>query len=239
MVKFSFENSFEKFSILGTLRLWRLPDCVPLMLLHSKVFTLLSDEVFYTELSDSESSYQADGIRLDKSSITDYSIWKIDVTTYNSNIYLAFSIYAYRFHSIYLTSLSNMKQLKNQQRKLTLDIAYGTIMDYCLVNYSSNLDLYVLFDSNMVLKINMMSILSCNRKELCAQSNKTIQEINNILTRQEFRLMDCNNNYLAFDDMMFKRMFKNEITSSYKRKAEQIEDNQRKKQALSDNEEYF
>ena len=49
----------------------------------------------------------------------------------NSNVYIAFSIYAHRFNSIYLTSLSNLKQLANEQRKLTFDSTYGTIIDYC------------------------------------------------------------------------------------------------------------
>ena len=86
------------------------------------------------------------------------------MTTYESDIFLAFSIYAYRSHSIYLTNLSNLKQLSNKQRKLTLDTSYGTIVDYCFANH--DWDLYILFNSNVLLKVDIMSILAYDQQNI-------------------------------------------------------------------------
>jgi hypothetical protein len=177
-----------------------------------------------------------------ESSIINYSIWKMDVTCCNSNIYIAFSVYDHRYHSIYLTSLSNIKQLANEQRKLTLDISYGRIIDYCFApkeylfeDYitNSNCYLYILFDSNILLKINIISILLCNDKNLFGKSNEIIQEINTILTQKEFHLINYMNNCIDLDEIIFK----NSNGNSYlKRKTEKIEQEQRKKQASSQNE---
>jgi hypothetical protein len=83
-----------------------------------------------------------------------------------------------------------------------------------------------------------MLILECDRTEYFAQPNETIQGINHILTQKEFHLMDWNNNSLTSDEMIYKRLFKNQITSSScKRTTESIENEPRKKQALLDNEE--
>jgi WD40 repeat protein len=232
----------------GTIRLWRLPDCVPLVLLHSKAFSLLSKQIFYTQLFNPENflfieNYRTDAMpqesSLNSSSILDYSIWKMDVISYTSNIYIAFSIYAHRFHSIYLTSLKNIKQLANQQRKVTFDISYGTIVDYCLLNdylENSNCCLYILFNSNILIKVNIMSILLCNQTELFAESNETIQEINNILTRKEFQLTDFSNNDLTFNEMIYNKLSKND-NSCLKRKTEISEQQQRKKPASLQDEE--
>lgn len=179
---------------------------------------------------------------VDSSSIQDYSIWKMDVACYESNIYLAFSIYAHRSHSIYLTTLENIKKLSNEQCKLTFDMSYGTIIDYCFPskdnvydNYTP--DLYILFDSNIILKVDIISVLLYNEKELFAETNETIQEINNILTQKEFCIIDSINNYTELDEYMFKQLLKNiknsNENSSQKRKIERIEQNQRKKQASS------
>ena len=101
------------------------------------------NKIFYTELYHPDNysllgDYQIDSMPheslLDPSLPINYSIWKMDIASYNlinSNVYIAFSIYAHRFHSIYLTSLTNLKQLDNQQRKLIFDSTYGTIIDYC------------------------------------------------------------------------------------------------------------
>jgi hypothetical protein len=240
-------NSDRNLKILGTLRLWHLPNCIPLVLVHSKAFTLLSKEIFYTQLCDMDNleNYRIDSMPqesvLDSSSIIDYSIWKMDVACYNSNIYIAFSIYAHRFHSIYLTSLSNMKKLANEQRKLIFDISYGQILDYCFPSKeylfndylkTSNCYLYILFDSNILLKVNINSILLCNQINLFEKSNERIQEINNILTQKEFHLIDYGNNSTTLKKSIFKKLFKNS-KNIHKRKTERNEQEQRKKQASS------
>jgi len=219
------------------------------------VFILSSKEIFYTQLYDSNNfdfleNYRIDSMPeeslIDSSSIINYSIWKMDVACCNSNIYIAFSIYSHRFHSIYLTSLSNIKQLANEQRKLTLDISYGTIIDYCFAPKESLFDdyiensscyLYILFDSNILLKVNIISILLCNDKHLFSKSNETIQEINTILTQREFHLIDYNQNSIGLDEFIFKKLFQNSNSNfSLKRKIENIEQEQRKKQSLSQDE---
>ena len=236
--------------ILGTLRLWRLPDCIPLVFLHSKAFTLLSKQIFYTQLFHAENlellkNYRDDAMPqepfLDSSSIINYSIWKMDVASYDSHVYIAFSTHAHRCHSIYLTSLSNMKELNNKQRQLTLDTSYGSIIDYCFPSKELLLSddicyLYILFDSNTLVKVDIISILNCNETELFAQSDETIQEINNLLASREFHLVDdgMTNNKIS-DDFIYKQLFKDPINSTEnfycKRKMERIEHQQRKKQA--------
>ena len=228
----------------GTIRLWHLPDCLPLVFLHSKAFTSYSKQIFYTELCDTKSTDLFEGYRaigmpdessFNSSSIIDYSIWKMDATSYQSNIYLAFSIYAQRFHSIYLTSLTNIEQFANEQRKLNIDISYGSIVDYYFHQKNSNLVLFILFDSNMLLKIDVISILLCDQTELFAESNETIQEINNLLTQKQFHLINDGNNYRAMEELHYKQLFKNSENLN-KRKTEKNEDEQRKKLVSSTNE---
>ncbi len=246
------------FLFLGTLRLWHLPNCVPLFFLHSKAFILSSKQIFYTQLYNAKNITLLENYRTDSmpeepvfnsSSTINYSIWKMDVASFGSigsNVYIAFSIYAYRSHSIYLTSLSNMKELANEQRKLTLDSSYGTIVDYCfsskdiLINdyiKDSKCYLYILFNSNTLLKVDIISILLCNGTQLFVQSDETIQEINTILARKEFHSMDCINNNRVSDDMIYNQLFKNHVSSYHKRKMESIEQRQRKRKASSQSEE--
>ena len=184
---------------------------------------------------------------LDSPPIINYSIWKMDVASHlstNSNVYIAFSIYAYRSHSIYLTSLTNIKELANEQRKLTLDSGYGTIVDYCFPpenilydDYQTNSKcyLYILFDSNMLIKVDIISILLRNNTELFVQSDETIQEINNILATKEFQLIDYMNSNRISDEIMFKQLFNNRSNFNdnvpQKRKTEKLDQQQRKKQA--------
>ncbi|CAF2903349.1 unnamed protein product [Rotaria sp. Silwood2] len=243
----------------GTFRLWRLPDCTPLVLLHSKALTLSSKQMFYTQLYNPSSSisledYQKDTMPQESSlylsSTLDYSIWKMDVASYspmNSNVYIAFSIYAHRLHSIYLTSLSNIKQLANEQCQLIFDSSYGTIVDYCFPSKKNLFDdytiyskcnLYVVFDSNVLVNVNILSILSSNQTKLCVKPNQKIQEINNILASKEFHLMNYMNYNMKTDEVIFQKLFKNSNNnnnnnSHYKRKIEIVEQQQKAKKKSS------
>lgn len=245
----------------GTIRLWRFPDCTPLVLFHSKAFVLSTKQIFYTQLYHSDNysllgDYQIDSMPheslLDTSLPINYSIWKMDIASYgliNSNVYIAFSIYAHRFHSIYLTNLTNLKQLDNEQRKLIFDSTYGTIIDYCFPSkdclyddYHENAQiyLYILFDSNVLLKIDVISILLCDETELFVKSDENTQEINNILARKEFQLNNFMNNNTSYD-ILFQQLFKNHPNSKenslHKRKSEKVEQQQPKKRpapSLSD-----
>ncbi|CAF3717492.1 unnamed protein product [Adineta steineri] len=246
----------------GTFRLWSLPDCKPLVFIHSKIFVLLSKEIFYTQLFHSENQAFIENYRLDSkpdefcsdpSSIINYSIWKMDIASFNSNdsnIYIAFSIYFQRLHSIYLTTLLNMKELINEQRKLIFDSSYGTIIDYCFSSKQilhddyitdSKCYLYILFDSNTLLKIDVISILSCDKTELFIKPDEDIQEINNILARKEFHSINNNNNTTVSDDILYKELFKNHLESTdnccSKRKNDRTDQEQRKKQICSQMEE--
>jgi hypothetical protein len=220
-------------------------------MLHSKAFTLSSKQVFYSQLYQSESCVFAENYRaytvpyenlLDAFSIN-YSIWKMDVACYNStasDIFIAFTIYAHRFHSIYLTSLLNMRELTNKQRKLVFDSSYGTIIDYCFPTKEilfndyitdSKCYLFVLFDSNTLLKVDIISVLLCDETELFVQTDGIIQEINNILATKQFHSM---NTEKTSSDMFYKQLFKNHTNSnenSYcKRKTDQTDEQQRKRQ---------
>ena len=169
----------------------------------------------------------------------------MDVASFSSvhsNIYIALSIYAHRLHSIYLTSLSNLRQLRNEQRKLIFDSSYGTITDYCFPleeilfnDYTthSKCHLYVLFDRNILLQVDIIPIILCNKTELCVKSDVNIQEINNILATREFNFIDYINNDVQSEVIMFKQLFKNcrysENNSCFKRKNEEIQEQQSKK----------
>ncbi|CAF3763007.1 unnamed protein product [Rotaria socialis] len=239
----------------GTLRLWHLPDCMPLAFVHSRALTLQPKQVFFTGLcafrnSASLAAYQKDVvpkcIEISSSTVND-SIWKMDVACsnpLNSNVYIAFSTYAHQYHSIYLSSLSNMKRLNNEQRELTFDSSYGEIIDYCFPAQKTSLNdytthekcfLYVLFNSNVLVQVDIPSILSYNQTALSVQTNDRIQEINYILANHEFNLV---HNKIKKDAFAFKELFENSTDSNndchLKRKSETVEEQEnRKKQALS------
>src|SRR5262249_22092431 len=108
--------------------------------------------------------------------------------------------------------------------KLTFDSNYGAIIDYC---FSSTCDLHILFDSNTLLKVNVISIFSYDKKEFFQENDKTI---NSILSLKEFNLMNSN-------EIIFKQLFKTRTdpgdSSYYKRKNERIEEQKRKKEYQS------
>lgn len=169
----------------------------------------------------------------------------MDATCYYSNIYVAFSVFGYHYHSIYLTSVENMKQLKNEQCKLTIDMSYGIIVDYCFSSQfhdNSSCYLFILFGSNVILRIDVISVLLCNNTQLFSETSENIHGINDILSQKEFHIIDIMNSFLGLDDMMFTQLFKNtkysnENISSQKRKPDKSEQqNQRKKQAASSEE---
>ena len=199
------QTILQKISLSGTLRLWHLPDCIQLNEFQSKIFTSSSKEIFHGSSSTSENN---------ESSSMSNSIWKMDISS--KDAFIALSIYAYRTHSIYLTTLKNLVESTNEQRKLTFDSTYGAIIDYCF----SNSDLYILFDSHTLIKVNVIAVFSSDKTEY-------FQEIKTILANKELELMN---------EMIFKELFKtrgNPADSSYyKRKnqrIEQQEEKQRKK----------
>jgi hypothetical protein len=200
--------------LLGTLRLWHLPDCIQLNEFQSKEFTSSAEEIFYGSSSNSEDN---------KSSSIDYSIWKLDISSSDlDNVFIALSIYSNRTNSIYLTTLSN---LEKSTKKLTFNSTSGTIMDYYF-HPNSKCDLFVLFDNNTLLKVNINSILSCDKKEFFEENN---QIINTILSNNEFNLM----NNIISNEMIFKQLFKARgdpgDSSYYKRKNERIEQQKEKR----------
>jgi hypothetical protein len=200
--------------LLGTLRLWHLPDCIQLNEFQSKEFTSSAEEIFYGSSSNSEDN---------KSSSIDYSIWKLDISSSDlDNVFIALSIYSNRTNSIYLTTLSN---LEKSTKKLTFNSTSGTIMDYYF-HPNSKCDLFVLFDNNTLLKVNINSILSCDKKEFFEENN---QIINTILSNNEFNLM----NNIISNEMIFKQLFKARgdpgDSSYYKRKNQRIEQQKEKR----------
>ena len=194
----------------GTLRLWHLPDCIELNVFDSQALTSSAKQIFYGQ-SSSPSKYQ------DSSSIN-HSIWKMNVTS-TSDVFLAFSIYADRAHSIYLTTLTNLEKANNEQRKLTFDSKYGTIIDYC---FSSN-HLYILFDSHNLLTVDILSVLSCDKNEYVQDDDSSI---GTMLTTKGFHLMNNINS-------LFKQLFKTRgdpgDSSYHKRKSQRLEEQEEKR----------
>jgi len=145
--------------------------------------------------------------------------------TSTSDVFIALSIYAHRTDSIYLTTLSNLEKSTNESRKLTFGSNYGTIIDYCF-SRNSQCDLYILFDSNTLLKVNILSILSCDTREFYEENDKTISII---LAKKEFNLM----NNINSNEMIFKQLFKTHgdpgDSSYYKRKNQRIEEQEEKR----------
>jgi len=179
----------------GTLRLWQLPDCTELNVITTKSLIETAKEIFH----ESECSYSEPN-----SSSMNESIWKMDA----SNNLIALSIYAYREHSIYVTNLSN----NNQTRKITFDSKYGTIIDYTF----SSFDLYLLFDSNRLFKLNL------------ADEKVLIEEID--LKINSSHIM----NNIHTLEIIFKQLFKTRGQPGdceyFKRKNERIEQQEAKKQ---------
>lgn len=168
-----------------------------------------SKEIFYGSPLDSNEN--------DLSSI-DYSIWKM-ATTASPDVFIALSIYAHRNHSIYLTTLENFS---SEQRKLTFDSNYGSIIDYCFPSQGNASDLYILFDSNRLIRVNIPSILSCDKKEYMEKTDSTID---GILANKDFQLQA--------NEIIFKQLFKNRTgpgdSSYYKRKTERLEQQEEKR----------
>ncbi|CAF0969234.1 unnamed protein product [Rotaria sp. Silwood1] len=215
----------------GTLRLWHLPDCIQLNLFETKTFiSSFSKHLFYGLSSDSDNNE----LPLD-SSLINYSIWKIDVASCRlidsnmTDVFIALSIYAYRAHSIYLTTLTNLEKSTNEQCKLTFHSKYGTIIDYCFSSKesisTSQCNLYILFDSNILLKINIISLFSYDKKEIL--ENDTT--ISTIINTKEFNFI----NNIGSNEIIFKQLFKMRgkpgDSSYYKRKNERIEQQEEKR----------
>lgn len=160
-----------------------------------------------------------------------------------SEVYIAFSLFGHRLYSIYLTSLSTMAKLDNEHRQLAFDSSYGTIIDYCFpsreILFNDGLNrkcfLYVLFSSNIFIKVDILSILSCTQLSIFVKQDDYIQDMNRILSGPEFHLMNYNTNT---DAIIFQKLFKNFVDSNnnyhLKRPCEVNEgQEQSKRQALS------
>ncbi|CAF3317812.1 unnamed protein product, partial [Rotaria sp. Silwood2] len=102
----------------------------------------------------------------------------------------------------------------------------------------SKCNLYVVFDSNVLVNVNILSILSSNQTKLYVKPNQKIQEINNILASKEFHLMNYMNYNMKTDEVIFQKLFKNSNNnnnnnSHYKRKIEIVEQQQKSKKKSS------
>lgn len=209
-----------------------MPDCRQLNSFETKTF--LST---FKNLSYGSSSYDENNNDLssDSSSIN-YSIWKMDLASsrlMNSNtnqVFLALSIYAYRNQTLYLTTLSNLENsTNNEQCRLTFDTKYGTIIDYCFppkeLITESKCDLYILFDSNILLKINLIQIFLYDKNHI----NENDTTISTIINTKEF---NCMNN-ITTNEIIFKQLFKMRgspgDSAYYKRKNERIEQQEEKR----------
>ncbi|CAF3679410.1 unnamed protein product [Rotaria socialis] len=221
----------------GTLRLWHLPDCRELNFFETKTFLSSFKSLSY---GSSPSGFENNNneVPLDSSSIN-YSVWNMDLVSPNliksdmKNVFIAISIYAYRNHTIYLTKLSNLEKTTNEQCKLTFNSKYGTIIDYCFSTKelisNSQCNLFILFDSNILLKLNLISIFSYDKNEI--DENDSV--ISTIINTKEFNFM----NNITSNEIIFKQLFKMRgdpgDSAYYKRKNERIgqqEEKRRKKQ---------
>ena len=157
-------------SRLGTLCLWHLPDCVPLNIFPSTLVTSSATQLVYRSSSPTEPKAT---LSSDPSPIND-SIWKMDLVSSGSpnsdmsNVFIALSTYGSRVNSIYLTTFANLIQTTREgHRQLSFDLSYGTIIDYCFPSKetisNTHCDLYVLFDSHTLLRVNIIPILSSNQ----------------------------------------------------------------------------
>ena len=216
------EEEFSLMSLLGTLRLWEIPTCIELNRFDTKMLISSSQQVFYSSDNNPQ-------LTLDLSSI-DASIWKMALLSSQSDVFLALSIYASRAQSIYLTTLSNLKTNPlGQSFQLTFDSQNGTILDYCFPSILKNdCDLYILFDSNRLIRVNINSIF--NEKSIVSSSNdNSLEKINEILNEKEYHPM----NNLLSNMVMFKQLFKSRgqpgDCSYYKRKNERIEQEEAKR----------
>lgn len=219
--------------IVGTLRLWRLPECVELNQFQSKSLLSSAKRVFYPSSSNIESQEP-----FGDASPVDSSIWKLDLVSSSSETFVALSIFTSRAHSVFLTTVSRLKDETGAELQLTFDSKYGAIIDYRFSSMESvsesQCDLYVLFDSNTLLKVNLLPVLA---NEPIDSAIVNVQEISTVLGRQEFHSV----NQLVANETIFKQLFKSRgipgDCSYFKRKNERIEQQEEqkrnKKQAVS------
>ena len=219
--------------IVGTLRLWQLPECVELNQFQSKSLLSSAKRVFYPLSSNIENQEPSEDV-----SPVDSSIWKLDLVSSSCETFVALSIYTSRAHSVYLTTVSRLTDETRVELQLTFDTHYGAIIDYRFSSTESvsdtQCDLYVLFDSNTLLKVNLIPILA---NEPIDSAIVNVQEISSVLGRQEFHSV----NQLVANETIFKQLFKSRGSpgdcSYFKRKNERIEQQEEqkrnKKQAVS------
>jgi hypothetical protein len=212
--------------ILGTFRLWQLPDCIQLNVFHTIELITNVKRIGYPSLSMIDNNEPT----LNTASI-DTSIWHMSLVANDADVFIAFSIYGTRTHSIYLTTLTNMKTSTNKSFEIIFDNQHGTIIDYCLTSTKSMLNgscyLYVLFDSQRLLKVNMTSSLVNDQMIVV---DDCLQEINDILARNEYRPLNHLLSYVTMFKQLFKTRGKPGDCSYYKRKNERIEQEEQRKQ---------
>ncbi|CAF1035442.1 unnamed protein product [Didymodactylos carnosus] len=264
-IKLINNNHFISTSGDGTLRLWRISDCLPLVVLHMKAFINSTKFVFYSQLyTDDYNVEQIDDyisvlrgndmnssmIDDSNSSLQDYSIWKVAIACTNndndykilqtSSTFIALSLYCQRHHCIYLTTLSNLKTLNNEQKKLFIDDSYGSIIDYSfspnssIINsstFSTKCLLYVLFDTNTLIQIDIIEILKCSvNYKFDKIISPSVGAINQILASNEFLLCKPN-------DLAYKQLFEIRIDNIRycKRKSEHDQHLKARKRQIQDN----
>ncbi|CAF0876719.1 unnamed protein product [Didymodactylos carnosus] len=272
-IKLINNNHFISTSGDGTLRLWCIPECSPLVVLHMKAFISSAKSVFYTgketvcsriingddkQIVDYITASSGNDMDLtvtvdSTSSIQDYSIWKVDVGScctdndknhdiFETNpTFIALSLYSQRHHCIYITTLSNIKTMNNEQKKLVIDHSYGSIVDYSFSPKSILIEhyystkpkclLYVLFDTNRLLQIDIIEILTCSTNyKFDTSTSSSIESVNQILSSNEFFLCKPN-------DSAYKQLFKTRIDNIkdyYKRKTEREQQLKSKKRHAQD-----
>ena len=196
-----------------------------LNLFQSKSLLSSAKRLFYPTSSNIENQEASGDV-----SPVDASIWKVDLVPSSSETFVALSIYSSRTHSVYLSTLSRLKEESSEQLQLTFDSQYGTIIDYRFASMDtvseSQCDLYILFDSNTLLKVNLIPILS---NEHVDTSIVNVQEITDVLAKKEFHSV----NHLLANETIFKQLFKSRGSpgdcSYFKRKTERIEQEEQKR----------
>nr|ACI90353.1 hypothetical protein [Philodina roseola] len=190
----------------GTLRLWKIPECVETNRLESK--NLISSAKIL-EFPSKKNSTDFN----DEFSSIDVAFWKVEV----SNERIALAIFASRNRSIYLTNLTNLKTNSNDSIELKFDEEkFGKILDFSFFN--SNL--FVLFDKKRLVRFDVDSLTISADDD----NDESLKKINEILNEKEFQSVNIS---------MFNQLFKSRgepgDSSYYKRKNERIEQEEAKR----------
>lgn len=217
----NFDNWFLFVShlFLGTLRLWKIPECIETNRLESKNLISSSKRIDFPSIEENGENSE---LNLELSSI-DTSIWKVDVLRKSTDVHIALSIHTSRNHSIYLTNLINVKTNSGPSFRLNFDSQFGNILDFAFSSNNESVDsnLYVLFDTNRLVFVNV--------ETLTIVDEEFSKKIETILQEKEHQPV---NNSMS-KVLMFNQLFKNRgqpgDSSYYKRKNERIEQEEAKR----------